>query len=92
MGGPLTVLGHVLKPFRSLVASRPVSLVAPRCARDSRRSLGNQSHLMSVKNGTWVILQLLIDFPPPRFLTSIMSEARRAAVPSVVRLARGQAV
>lgn len=24
MAGPLTVLGHVLKPFRNLVASRPV--------------------------------------------------------------------
>ena len=65
MAGPLTMLSHVLKPFRNLVASRPASLVAPRCARDSRRSLGNQSHLMSVKNGTRIFLQLSIDFPHP---------------------------
>ncbi|MEO6542446.1 MAG: hypothetical protein ABIP05_00200 [Nitrospiraceae bacterium] len=45
-------------------------------------------HLTLATNSTRAMLQSLSDFPHLSFLASIVSEARRAAVPSVLRLAR----
>lgn len=49
-------------------------------------------HLTLVTNSTRAMPQLLSDLPHLRFLASIVNEARRAAVPSVVRLARENVV